>query len=87
MNDSETFSVWVFLPDETHFAVGRHLDAEQAVLLAKRGVEHHEADPASLTNPWALAVRIIITDGGDCICFEWRKGVGITFPYQATGKQ
>ena len=24
--------------------------------------------------------RVIITDGGDCIVAEWKKGQGITFP-------
>lgn len=24
--------------------------------------------------------RVIITDGGDCIVFEWKKGEGITWP-------
>jgi len=73
------FSVWVFLPDDTHFAVGRHLDAEAAVLLAKRGVEHHEREPQSLTNPWSLAARIIITDRGDHTVFEWQRGKGVTW--------
>lgn len=26
--------------------------------------------------------RVIITDGGDCICFEWKRGEGVTFPPQ-----
>jgi len=24
--------------------------------------------------------RVIITDGGDCICFEWKKELGVTWP-------
>jgi hypothetical protein len=24
--------------------------------------------------------RVTITDMGDCVCFEWKQGEGITFP-------
>ena len=27
-----------------------------------------------------LVQRVIITDGGDCIAFEWKRGEGIVFP-------
>jgi len=27
-----------------------------------------------------MVKRVIITDGGDCINFEWKKGEGIVFP-------
>lgn len=68
MSDGE-FNVWVFLPDETHFAVEEWVDAERAVTVAKRAT----AVPGN-------AARIIITDGGDHTVFEWRRGKGVTWP-------
>jgi hypothetical protein len=33
---------------------------------------------------FGLTSRVIITDGGDCIAFEWEHGKGITYPPQLT---
>lgn len=30
--------------------------------------------------------RVIITDGGDCIAWEWVHGKGITFPPELVGR-
>lgn len=30
--------------------------------------------------------RVIITDGGDCIVFEWLKDKGVVFPVDEEGK-
>lgn len=63
------FSVWVFLPDDYHFPVARFIDAGTAVRMARRACDA----PGG-------ASRVIITDGGDECCFEWKRGVGMTFP-------
>lgn len=52
----------------------------------RRFVSHEEAGRAALyytSNPAAkigITQRVIITDGGDCIAWEWQHGKGITFP-------
>ena len=33
--------------------------------------------PASV---FGFVERVITTDGGDCICFEWKKDIGVTWP-------
>lgn len=66
------FSVWVYLPDGYHFPVARYIDAALAVRMAKRACD--APGPAE---------RVIITDGGDECCFEWRRGEGMTFPPRA----
>jgi hypothetical protein len=69
---SGEFSVWVFYPDDTHSPVERFTDAETAVRMAH-----------TVTRVVGTAVRVIITDGGDCTVFEWRKGEGVTWPKPA----
>jgi hypothetical protein len=34
-----------------------------------------------------MVERVIITDGGDDCCFEWKRGEGVTFPPEARGRQ
>jgi hypothetical protein len=73
MSEREEFSVWVFWPDESHFALARFIGAEHAVRMARLATRGW---PARCID----ASRIIITDGGDHTCFEWRRGEGVTFP-------
>lgn len=68
MNDGE-FSVWKFFADGTHEPVRRFVSAEQAVKAAKRCTDNAAAGNIQ---------RVIITDGGDCICFEWQQDRGVT---------
>lgn len=72
MNYGE-FSLHQFFPDGSSECVLAFVDAQTAVEKA-----------ASLTlRPAAqigIVERIIITDGGDFINFEWKFGQGITYP-------
>jgi hypothetical protein len=67
------FSVYQFFPDESYEEVLRFTDAKTAVETAKRLTE-------SLGGRLGTTRRIIITDGGDFTCFEWKHGEGVTFP-------
>lgn len=66
------FSVlWWDAQDNQHEEL-RFVDAEKAVMAAKRLCE----GPASMLG---IVRRVIITDGGDFINFEWIYGKGITY--------
>ncbi len=69
---SDEFSVWLFFPDGSYVPEKRWIGAEEAVKLAKSCTER----PAAVAG---FIPRIIITDGGDCTCFEWEHGKGVTF--------
>lgn len=71
MSETE-FSVAQFFKDGTYRYVCRWITAEEAVTIAKEYV----IDIAARD----VTQRVIITDGGDCTCFEWINGLGITFP-------
>jgi len=73
MSEREEYSVWVFFPDGTHHAVLRWVDAKTAVEKAKSQTE-------TIGARIGTTVRIIITDGGDLTCFEWKYGEGVTYP-------
>ena len=71
---SGEFSVYQFFPDDVgHEAVSRFVDAQEAMRVA-------EICCTSLGARMGTTKRVIITDGGDCICFEWKHGEGVTFP-------
>lgn len=69
----EEFSVYVFFPDGTYHAEARYVTAEKAMRTAKRLIE-------SVASKMGIARRVIVTDGGDFINFEWKNGEGITYP-------
>ena len=75
MSDESTneFSVWQIFTDGSYEAVRRFVSAEDAMKAAK----HYSTCVAA---QMGIIRRVIITDGGDCINFEWRYGKGITFP-------
>lgn len=69
------FSVCQFFENDTYEYVRRWVSAEEAV----------EASKFYTTNVAArmgITVRVIITDGDDFTNFEWKHGVGITYPPQ-----
>ena len=66
------FSVCVFYPDDSYTYERRFVDAETAVRAAKSFTDR----PAALIG---MIRRVIVTDGDDCICFEWQHGKGVTF--------
>lgn len=53
---------------ELHF-----VEAEPAM----RAVKRLTTGPAAMMG---IVARVIITDGGDCCCYEWLKDKGQTFP-------
>ena len=77
---SGEFSVYWFDPDDYSYEELRFVDAETAVNRAK-------ALTQSVGGRLGTTKRVIITDGGDYTCFEWKFGEGVTFPPQPKGDQ
>ena len=76
MNEPE-FSVCQFFIDGSHEYVRRFVSAEEAV---KAACHYTTSVGAKL----GVVERVIITDGGDCTVFDWRKGVGVIWPEKVT---
>jgi len=74
------FSVYQFFPNEQYEKVRAFVSAEEAVTAA----EHYTNNVASRMG---LTQRVIITDGGDNIVFEWLQGKGIVFPPDMSKEQ
>jgi hypothetical protein len=70
---SNEFSVVQFFEDGTYEYVRRFVSAEEATSAAKHYC-------TSVGVKMGLVKRVIITDGGDCCCFEWIHGQGVVFP-------
>lgn len=70
---SGEFSVYQYFPGGQYECVRAFVSSEEAVKAA-----HHYTD--NVMARMGLTERVIITDGGDCVCFEWKKGEGIVFP-------
>jgi hypothetical protein len=75
---SELFNVVQFFEDESYEYVRRGVSAVIAADAAKHYCK-------SLGARLGTTVRVIITDGGDCIVFEWKRGEGVTFPPNMKG--
>lgn len=71
MSDTE-FSVCQFFEDGSHEYVRRYVGPKEAVEAA-----HHYCN--SVAAKCGITRRVIITDGGDSVNFEWQYGKGITF--------
>jgi len=67
------FSVCQFFMDGSYEYVRRFVDAEEAVKASK----HYTTSVGARIG---TTVRVIITDAGDCIAFEWKRGEGVVFP-------
>jgi len=75
------FSVYQFFADDAGSErVANFIDAESAVKLAARLA-------SSVGARLGTTRRIIITDGGDDIAFEWLYGQGVVFPVQISDQQ
>lgn len=72
------FNVVQFLPGVTEY-VRRGVGAQEAVEAAR-----HYTD--NVAAKLGMTERVIITDGDDCVVFEWKKGLGVTFPPEAAGR-
>ena len=73
MPSEELFNTVQFFPDGTHEYIIRAVPCAAAMERACAYI----ARPAATIG---LIQRIIVTDAGDCTCFEWRFEKGITFP-------
>jgi hypothetical protein len=77
---SERFSVYQFFANGSYERVRELVSAEEAVKAAR----HYTRNVASKLG---MIERVIITDGGDDCCFEWKRGEGVTFPPEMRGRQ
>jgi hypothetical protein len=71
--DENEFNVVQFFNNGCYEYVLRHLGPQVAVELAKHCTE-------TIGAQLGLVERVIITDGGDFTCFEWKFGEGVTYP-------
>jgi hypothetical protein len=72
MGDNE-FSVYQFLAGDIQERVRQFVSAEEAVAAAF----HYTSNVAT---KMGITERVIITDGGDSVVWEWLKGKGQVFP-------
>lgn len=70
---SKEFSVAQFFTDGNYEYVRRFVTIEEAITAFK-----HYTD--SVAVKMGMVSRVIITDGGDLICYEWEYGKGLTYP-------
>jgi hypothetical protein len=68
----DEFSVRQFFDNGEHEYVRRFVSADEAVEAACHYI-------TSVGARFGFVERVIITDGGDCTVFEWKKGIGITW--------
>lgn len=73
MPTANEFSVYQFFEDGSYERVRDGVSAAEASTAAAHYCE-------SVAAQTGIVVRVIITDGGDCCCFEWRREQGVTFP-------
>ena len=70
---TEHFNVWWWDKDGGQHKELTSVEAKHAMQAVKRLT----TGPASVLG---IVERVIITDNGDCINFEWTKAAGVTFP-------
>lgn len=70
---SNEFSVYQFFTDGTSERVRSFVSAEEAM----KAFQHYTSNVAVRLG---ITGRVIITDGGDCICAEWTSVDGLIFP-------
>ena len=75
MSNNE-FSVCQFFEDGQHRYTRRYVGVEEAM---KAAIHYSTSVGAQI----GMTVRVIITDGGDCIAWEWIRGQGVVFPPEA----
>ena len=71
MSDNE-FSVYQWFPDGSYERYKSFVGAEEAVSAVKF-LTNNVASRMGITQ------RVIITDGGDCVAWEWLKDKGVVF--------
>ena len=78
--NEELFSVTQFFMDGSYETVIKHVPMQEAV---DKAVWYCR----SVTAIIGVTQRVIITDSGDCIVFEWQFTRGVVFPKQEDMKQ
>lgn len=73
----ERFSVYQFFPDGSYEQLRHRVDAPAALKTA-------EWFTTNVAARIGTTVRVIITDDGDDIAWEWKFGKGIVFPKGGT---
>lgn len=73
------FSVCQFFPSGAYEYVYRFVDLVTAITKA---IQYCTSVGARL----GTTERVIVTDGGDCIVFEWTRADGVTFPPEHVGR-
>lgn len=71
--DRGEFSLYWYDPEGGQYEELRYVDARTAV-------ERAHGLMRSIGGRLGTVARIIITDGGDFCCFEWKHGKGVVFP-------
>jgi hypothetical protein len=74
------FSVCQFFKGGSYEYVRRFVGPKEAVEAA-----HHYTH--NVAAKIGVVERVIIVDGEDYTCFEWKSGEGVTFPPEAVGRQ
>lgn len=70
--NTERFSVYQWFTDGTYERVRHLVPLDEAVKAAR----HYTSSVAA---QMGITIRVIITDAGDCICFEWKIEEGVVF--------
>lgn len=73
MKTEGEFSVCQFFVDDSYEYTDRFVDIETAMKSAN-SLSHSVGAKIGTTK------RVIITDGGDCVCLEWQYGKGLVYP-------
>jgi hypothetical protein len=69
----EVFSVYQFFEDGSYERVREWVSLDEAL----KGAKHY---CTNVTAKMGITKRVIITDTGDLIVFEWEYGKGVVFP-------
>ena len=77
------FSVWQFLDDGSGGTISEPVRHFVPLEEAMRAFIHYIDNVAAKT--LKITQRVIMTDEGDYICMEWKRGEGITFPPDLKG--
>lgn len=83
MSDEEyqgEFSVYQFFPDEPGEIPDSNYERVKQFVGGDEAGKCAEFLCTNVAARMGLTRRVIITDGGDCINFEWKYGEGMTFP-------
>lgn len=71
---NERFCVYQFFCDDAGYEMVRHA---VPIAEATKAAKHYTMSVGARIG---TTVRVIITDGGDMIVFEWKHGEGVVFP-------